>query len=95
MEHLYLVVYDISDPKRWKRVYNTMNSFGEWIQLSVFQCVLSDLQRTRMEKALQEIVKEGEDHVLIIDVGPSHNVAVKFKSLGKTFRPLKKEAVVV
>lgn len=40
-EHLYLVAYDIADPKRWRRVFSVMEGFGEWLQLSVFQCRLS------------------------------------------------------
>ena len=40
-EHLYIVVYDISDPKRWRKVFKVMNGYGAWVQLSVFQCRLS------------------------------------------------------
>lgn len=93
--HLYIVVYDISDQKRWRRVFKTMKSFGEWIQLSVFQCVLSKKQLLRLEHALHEIVASEEDHVLIADLGPSGNVGVKFKSLGKDFEPLKRRSIVV
>ena len=41
MEHLYIVVYDIGDPKRWRRVFKLMRCYGEWVQLSVFQCRMS------------------------------------------------------
>ena len=37
-ENLYIVAYDISDPRRWRRVFRLMNGYGEWLQLSVFQC---------------------------------------------------------
>lgn len=40
-EHLYIVTYDIRDPKRWRRVFKIMNGYGEWVQLSVFQCRMS------------------------------------------------------
>ena len=40
-ERTYIVTYDIADARRWRRVFKTMNGFGEWLQLSVFQCRLS------------------------------------------------------
>jgi len=40
-EHLYIVTYDIRDPKRWRRIFKIMNGYGEWVQLSVFQCRMS------------------------------------------------------
>ena len=40
-ERTYIVTYDISDTRGWRRVFKTMNGFGEWLQLSVFQCQLS------------------------------------------------------
>jgi len=93
-DHLYVVVYDISEPKRWRRVFKIMKSFGEWLQLSVFQCMLSQRQLLRMEYALKECIKNGEDHVLIIDIGPSDKIRPRFKSLGKTFEPLERKPVI-
>lgn len=69
VERFLIVTHDVSDPKRWRRVFNTMKSFGAWLQLSVFQRALSPIRVKRMECALREIIKEGEDHVLIIDLG--------------------------
>ena len=39
-EHLYIVTYDIADAKRWRAVFKLMHGYGEWLQLSVFQCRL-------------------------------------------------------
>lgn len=38
----YLVVYDISDPKRLRRIAKAMESYGNRVQKSVFECNLSD-----------------------------------------------------
>lgn len=95
VERFFIVTYDVSDPKRWRRVFNTMKSFGAWLQLSVFQCVLSPIRVKRMEYALREIIKEGEDHVLIIDLGPAANVRPRFVSLGKTFQILERRPTIV
>src|SRR5207245_5663551 len=48
-ENLYIVAYDISDPRRWRRVFRLMNGYGEWLQLSVFQCRLSQPATHRVE----------------------------------------------
>ena len=36
MEHLFIISYDIADPKRWRRVFRVMKGYGAWLQLSVF-----------------------------------------------------------
>ena len=94
-ERTYIVTYDISDSKRWRRVFKTMNGFGEWLQLSVFQCRLSRRRRAELEMRLREVVKAGEDHVLLIDVGPADRTALAVESIGKTFARVERNAVVI
>jgi CRISPR-associated protein Cas2 len=65
----YIVTYDISSPKRWREVYRTMHGFGEHIQLSVFRCDLTALQRARMASALDSVIHHHQDQVLVIDLG--------------------------
>ena len=95
-ERLYLVVYDISDAKRWRFVYKTMQGFGEWVQLSVFQCRLSRPRHAELIAKLDENIHHEEDHVVIIDLGPADRVEPKVQSLGKrSFIAVKREAVIV
>ena len=94
-ERLYIVAYDISNTKRWRRVFKTMNGYGEWIQLSVFQCRLSRRRRAELETRLRGLVKAGEDHVLIIDVGPADRIALAVASIGKTFERIERRATVI
>lgn len=56
MEHLYLVSYDIRCPKRLRRVFRTMRGYGEWLQLSVFQCRLDAMKRLRLEADLTGVI---------------------------------------
>ena len=96
VERLYLVVYDISDPKRWRSVYKTMQGFGEWVQLSVFQCRLSRMRHAELISKLDEQIHHVEDHVVIIDLGPADKVEPKVKSLGKrSFIAVKREPIIV
>lgn len=95
LEHLYVVSYDIRDPKRWRRVFKLMNGYGEWLQLSVFQCRLSRRRHADLVALLDGMLKNDEDHVVMLDLGPADEVSPRVTSLGKSFTPVAREAVVV
>ncbi len=42
MTRLWTVVYDIADPRRLRRVAKIMEGYGERVQLSVFECTLTN-----------------------------------------------------
>ena len=94
-ERLYIVAYDISDDRRWRRVFKTMHGYGEWLQLSVFQCRLSKRRRAELETRLRELVKAGEDHVLLINVGLADKTELAVESIGKTFSAIERRATVI
>lgn len=95
MEHIYLVTYDICCEKRWRKVFKTMNGFGEWLQYSVFQCRLDRTQFLKMTDALAERIDRREDHVLIVDIGPVDSVNPKVTSMGRKFQAVERRAVIV
>jgi CRISPR-associated protein Cas2 len=94
-ERLYIVTYDISDDRRWRRVFKLMHGYGRWLQLSVFQCRLSARRRVEMAMRLEAVIHAREDHVLILDLGPADQVDPRVESLGKSFEPVKRSAVVI
>ena len=95
MDHLYVISYDIRDPKRWRLIFNLMKGYGEWLQLSVFQCRLSRTRLLEVEAALRERMNQREDHVLILDLGPAEHVSPRVRSLGKQFAAVERAAVIV
>jgi CRISPR-associated protein Cas2 len=95
MDHLYVVCYDIRDPKRWRKVFRKMKGYGEWLQLSVFQCRLDKVRVLMMEDDIRSIVNQKEDHVIIVDMGPADAIRPKVRSLGKAFEPVERRAVIV
>lgn len=95
MEHFYLVAYDISNAKRWRKVYKTMKGYGAWLQLSVFQCRLDKIKYLKMEAQLRDIVNHSEDHVIIVDVGPAQNIRPRVQSIGRKFEPIECRPVIV
>ena len=94
-ERTYIVTYDIADSRRWRRVFKTMNGFGEWLQLSVFQCRLSKRRRAELEARLRDLIKAGQDHVLVIDIGPADKTDIAVTSIGKTYAAIERQAIVI
>lgn len=94
MEHLYVISYDIADDKRWRHVFRIMKGHGEWLQYSVFQCRLDRQRYIQIQVELNEAIHHREDHVLILDLGPVDSVSPHVTSLGKSFEPMKREAMI-
>lgn len=94
-ERLYIVTYDITDRRRWRRVFKVLHGHGEWLQLSVFQCRLSRRRRAELETRLRALVKNGEDHVLLVDVGPADRIDLAVESIGKSFSKVERRAIVI
>jgi CRISPR-associated protein Cas2 len=94
-ERVYLVCYDIRDPKRWRRVFRLMKGYGEWVQLSVFQCRHGAKRHAEMLQLLAGIIRDDQDHILIVDIGAADRVRLRFTSLGKPFELMERGPVVV
>jgi CRISPR-associated protein Cas2 len=92
----YIVTYDISDPRRLRRVYRTMRGFGEHLQLSVFCCDLTAADRVRMIAALEAIVQHDEDQVVLVDLGLTNAGPIKaMEALGRPLRVKGRGPVIV
>ena len=94
-ERLYIVTYDISDSRRGRRVFKTMQAYGEWLQLSVFQCRLTHRRRAELETSLRALIKNGEDHILLIDVGSANKINPAVESIGKNFSKMERQTIVI
>ena len=94
-ENLYIVAYDIAAPQRWRKVFRIMQGYGEWVQLSVFQCRLTRMRQIELKQALGEVINHAADHVIIIDVGPAAANRLRIESLGKAFSVIDRAPVIV
>jgi CRISPR-associated protein Cas2 len=83
VRRLLVVTYDICDPKRLRRVFKAMKGFGQHLQLSVFRCDLTEVERFQMIGVLQELIHHGEDQILLIDLGPSEGRSHTVDSIGR------------
>jgi len=94
-ERLYIVTYDISDPKRWRAVFKLMRGYGEWLQLSVFQCRLSRRRYADLVSTLDQIIHHEQDHVLLMDLGEVETVSPRITSLGRDFQQVERKPIIV
>ena len=96
MDNLFVVSYDIMDPKRWHKVHRTMKGFGEPLQYSVFACRLTDQGLVRMLLALEELIDSGVDRVMIVNIGPADGKATdRVKFLGRREELPERKATIV
>lgn len=94
-ERLYIVTYDISNERRWRRVFKLMHGYGHWLQFSVFQCRLTARRRAELARRLEVLIHDRDDHVLILDLGPADKVDPRVESLGKTFDAVRRTSIVI
>lgn len=71
MRTTYLVCYDIADDKRLRRTFKACRGFGDHLQFSVFECDLNPSEKIELETALSRIIKQDEDQVLFVALGPA------------------------
>ncbi len=77
MRHLYLVTYDVCDPKRLRRTFKVMKGFGRALQYSVFRCELDRMERVGLLEALHRVIEPVEDRIMLADLGPADGRAVE------------------
>ncbi len=70
MRGVYLVCYDVADPKRLRKVHKTMKGFGDPVQLSVFRCELTREELQQLQESLWPSLNLGADRVMIVSPGP-------------------------
>jgi CRISPR-associated protein Cas2 len=96
MRKTYIVTYDISEPKRLRRVYRTLLGFGEHLQLSVFQCELNERELIELRSELDRIIHHDQDQVLFVNVGAvAGRAADAITAIGKPYVDTERLAVVV
>lgn len=60
---LYVVTYDIPCDKRRTKVANLLEGYGQRVQYSVFECVLTSTKYEELSKRLCKRIKLSEDNV--------------------------------
>lgn len=87
MRQRYIVAYDISDPRRLRKVFKALKGYGDHLQLSVFRCDLTKMALAKLKGELTQVIDCLHDQVLFIDVGPTEGRGEEvFESLGRAYK---------
>jgi CRISPR-associated protein Cas2 len=70
MRSVYLIAYDVCDPKRLRKVHVLMCGAGDPVQYSVFRCELSEFEKQRLKESLWDVLHLREDRVILVNLGP-------------------------
>ena len=90
----YLVAYDISNPKRLRKVASTCEDFGLRRQFSVFVCRLTATDLVRLKSRLYEIIDLDMDQVIFVPL--CAHCSEQIEALGRpTERPDARDVVIV
>jgi CRISPR-associated protein Cas2 len=89
----YLVAYDISDPKRLRKVAKVCEDFGYRRQLSVFLVRVSATEFVRLRTRLYEAINLDEDQVLFLPL--CGKCCGGIESLGRATDPAESKDVVL
>ena len=83
---LYLVSYDISNPRRLRHVARIMAGYGHRLQYSVFESRLNALRYEELKAVLHTELNHDEDQVLFVALGPdSGKISLHIESLGRPY----------
>lgn len=58
-----VICYDIFDDRRRNRVAKKLESYGERVQDSVFECWLEPARLTRLKKSLEKLIDAESDRI--------------------------------
>ena len=64
-KYWYVVAYDITEPKRWRKAFKLLNGYGRHLQLSIFRCRLTVREQERLRWELEKFLTS-EDKLLIL-----------------------------
>ncbi len=63
----YVVTYDITEPKRWRKVFKLLHGYGRHLQYSVFRCRLTVREQEKLRWELEKLLTM-EDKLLILSM---------------------------
>lgn len=72
---LYLVAYDVRDPKRLRHTHQVLKEFACGGQKSAFECYLTQSEREELIHRVEQCLDTDEDALLVIRLAQQESVA--------------------
>ncbi len=60
---MYIIPYDIRNPRRLQRVAKIMENYGTRVQYSVFECLIDNKLHDKLIHELKKVIDEEEDTI--------------------------------
>ena len=60
MKQLYVIAYDISNNKKRKKISDLLDMYGERINLSVYECMMTATQKENIIEQFNEIIDKND-----------------------------------
>lgn len=89
----YGVAYDIPDDRRRNRVARFLNGYGERVQYSVWECMLTASQAEKMWAGLARLIRKEEDRLRMYRLCPV--CAGEVRTLGQAPPPVEVPEVYI
>lgn len=89
----YVVAYDIPDDRRRNKVARFLNGYGERVQYSVWECMLTSSQAEKVRHGLARWIRAEEDRVRIYRLCPV--CAGEVQTLGQAAPPVEVPEVYI
>lgn len=79
----YIISYDIPDDKRRQKIAKILLNFGDRVQYSVFEAILSDELSKKMVSSLRRVSRDKEDNIRIYQACKECKKAIKILGTGE------------
>lgn len=90
----YLIVYDIPENRRRQKVHSLLTGYGQWVQYSTFECVLSVQQFAELKRRLAPYLKLDQDSVRFYPVSSHTFGRVEAWGVGPPINPGPQSTIV-
>ena len=81
---LFLIAYDVRNPRRLRHVHHVLKDFASGGQKSAFECYLSQSEHKELLQRVTQQMDGNEDALLMIKLGARDAVEL----LGKAIKPM-------
>ena len=79
----YIISYDISDDKRRQKIAKILLDFGNRVQYSVFEAILTNELLKKMVSRLRRVTSEEEDSIRIYQLCKECKKSIKILGAGQ------------
>jgi CRISPR-associated protein Cas2 len=94
-QHKYLAAYDIRDDRRLQQMHKRLKDFGQPIQKSVFECLLTGAQVDQLWECIRDTIDDRVDWVVLFRLCQPFDMAVRHIGFYDPELPMRDDIVFI